>query len=207
MRETIATAEYITQTDLLQREGWTLTIVKKLNFQPDLIKHNYLYGKRPQIKLFLIKNIEAIEKSYEFQQYKKLVLRRKASAKKGVRTKTKKMLQKINTLLIEIKKINDVTDLAIKNYNQWNAQKARDVEFVSRQSVSQEFLDRISVNYIRHNLTKYDYNIQELYGKVRKQEAYDLERFLVFTEIAKAYPEFANECRRQYLQKHLSFTY
>ncbi len=135
------------------------------------------------------------------------MLRRKASAKKGVLTKTKKMLQKISTLPIEIKKVNDVTSLAIKSYNQWNAQKESSLEFVTRESVSQEFLARISVNYIRHNLTKYDNNIQLLCGKIAKQEAYDLERFLVFTEIAKTYPEFANECRRQYLQKHLLFNY
>ncbi len=58
MNNSAYNSDYITQTDLLQREGWTLTIIKKLNFQPDLIKPKHLYGRQSIIKLFSIKDIE-----------------------------------------------------------------------------------------------------------------------------------------------------
>ena len=193
-------SEYITQTALLQRDGWTKTVIKKLNFQPDVLKNHYLYGKHCNIKLFSIKKVEEKERSKEFIELMYGVQKRKARAQRGVQTKVKNILQKIISLPITVKRVENVTNLALTSYNDWNAQRM--YSYVTFASASQAFLDRISVNYIRHNLTKYGENIEELCGKVGRLNVYDVERFLVLSEIASVYPEFAAECRRQYLQKH-----
>ena len=195
-------SEYLTQTELLQRSGWTKTILKKLDFQPDFVKNHYLYGKTCKVKLFSLKRIDEKEKTCEFIENKYDVQKKKDRARRGVQTKIKNILQKIISLTINVKRVEKVTTLALNSYNAWNAQRM--ISYVTLDEASQAFLARISVNYIRHNLTKYEYNIEKVSGKTGKALAYDLELYIVLSEIARVYPEFAEECRRQYWQKSLS---
>ena len=198
-------SEYLTQTELLQRTGWTRTILKKLDFQPDFVKNHYLYGKSCKVKLFSLKRIEAKEKTSEFIENKYDVQKKKDRARRAVQTKIRNILQKITTLPINVKRVEKVTLLALKSYNDWNEQRM--ASYVTLAEASEAFLARISVNYIRHNLTKYEENIEKICGKTGKVLAYDLERYIVLSEIARVYPEFTEECQRQYWQKSLSLEF
>lgn len=60
-----------------------------------------------------------------------------------------------------------------------------------------EFLQRITVNYIRHVLTHYDQAIEETAGRVGKMDAINLLRKRVYGAISEAYPDLAGECERQ----------
>lgn len=53
------------------------------------------------------------------------------------------------------------------------------------------------MNYLRHQVTKYDYHLDQVHGKVRIDDAYLAIREKVFEAIAKTYPWLADECRRQ----------
>jgi len=59
------------------------------------------------------------------------------------------------------------------------------------------FLQRITVNYIRHHLTRYDTAIDAMVGKVGKQSGVDALREKVYSVIAATYPHLAVECARQ----------
>src|SRR5262249_36768559 len=62
---------------------------------------------------------------------------------------------------------------------------------------SSEFLARITVNYIRHELTSYDGLLQNARGKVGVDLAQEEIADKVFDAIADAYPWLADECYRQ----------
>jgi len=55
-------------------------------------------------------------------------------------------------------------------------------------------LDRVSVNFIRHQLTNYDNVIVTLAGDAERIRSTRLE---ILAGIAAAYPQVANECKRQ----------
>jgi hypothetical protein len=60
------------------------------------------------------------------------------------------------------------------------------------------FLKRITVNYIRHNLTRYDRELEDLAGKVGVRKAVMVIRRRVYDAIARVYPRYAAECERQW---------
>ena len=59
------------------------------------------------------------------------------------------------------------------------------------------FLDRVTVNYLRHVRTNYDELLASLHGKVGIEEAKELVRERVYEAIASTYPDLAAECSRQ----------
>jgi hypothetical protein len=63
------------------------------------------------------------------------------------------------------------------------------------------FLERITVNFIRHKLTRYDHELERLAGKVGVRRAVRVIRRRVYEAIAQAYPQYAAECRRQWRRR------
>lgn len=60
--------------------------------------------------------------------------------------------------------------------------------------------DREIVNFIRHELTSYDYDLGELYQRVGRSAGYDIITEKVYEAIEKAYPEYSKECEKQMLE-------
>lgn len=110
--------KFITKTDLKKR-GWTESIIKKLNLQPDLLKQNPHYKKAPLMKLYSIESVEKLEQSNKFIELLKNSEKRKKSAKKAVETKINKIIDYIKSLTIIIpkKSIEELRNDAIEHYN------------------------------------------------------------------------------------------
>jgi hypothetical protein len=64
-------------------------------------------------------------------------------------------------------------------------------------SDDEDFLCRITVNYVRHQMTNYEDSLRKIAGKVGTKEAYLHLKSKVLDAIAEAYPELAAECVRQ----------
>jgi hypothetical protein len=60
-----------------------------------------------------------------------------------------------------------------------------------------EFLDRITVNYLRHCLTDYEELLDEISGKVGFAVGYFDIREKIFKKIIEYYPWLETECKRQ----------
>jgi hypothetical protein len=56
---------------------------------------------------------------------------------------------------------------------------------------------RITVNYLRHHLTAYDTHLEQVAGQIGVRQAGNVIRRRMYDEVAKAYPELAEECQRQ----------
>lgn len=63
------------------------------------------------------------------------------------------------------------------------------------------FLDRITVNFIRQNLTVYDFLLVQQWDKVGKDYAVEIIRNRIFNLIGKEYPDLAQEAIRQKIAK------
>jgi len=197
--------EFVTKSDLKER-GWTDSIIKKMSLIPDEIKENPYYRYGPQMKLYGIERIKDLEQTKRFIELKKRSEKRKQSARKTVETKRKKVMDYINSLKIEVPKIplDELKKEAVKQYNNFHYfnyfnYKNYDPRDISRENVKNdpEFLERIMVNYIRHQLTDYEDHLIELFGKIGKDEAYIKLKDRILDSIAKQYPSLRDECRRQ----------
>lgn len=62
---------------------------------------------------------------------------------------------------------------------------------------SKEAMQRIIVNYIRHELTTYDYELGMLEKRIGKDEAYRVLKETILRKIALVYPEYKTECESQ----------
>ena len=63
-----------------------------------------------------------------------------------------------------------------------------------------EFLDRITVNFLRHECTTYDSLVNNLKGLVGKDHAYVLLRNRTLDAIAEVYPDLEWECEKQHVR-------
>ena len=134
---------------------------------------------------------------------------RRKGAKKAVETKRAKLMNEVRNWEIEIgvsTSLDAVVNAAIDHFNERlryyeDRDLERGKEYFERERVSihsdKDFLDRITVNYIRHELSAYDEKIDDLFGKIGKHEAFQLLNQKIYTEIGRVFPQVREEARRQ----------
>lgn len=187
------------QSKILERAGWTKTALKHFGLEPVGVATNPVFKCASPMKLYSLKQVEEIEQLDEFVSWKERVSKRKESAKKSVATKAKKLLELVKSFKVQVKRRENTVLLAIDAYNTFHEQ-FEDYRFASTSS-SKEFLDRITVNYIRHNLTSYEVGLGKIFGRTGKSTGYLLINQKIFQRIAEVYPEFAPEAQRQFETK------
>lgn len=64
-----------------------------------------------------------------------------------------------------------------------------------------KFFDRIEVNFLRHEGTTYDDELEEYFNKTGVGQAVDMVRERVYELIATSYPHLREECGRQLEQR------
>lgn len=185
--------EMITQSGILLRNGWSKTLIAKLMGEPDLRKK--IFGRSVPACLYRLDRVVAAESAPAFTDAQASLARRKAAAKKAVKTKVDKLMADIAemSVSVEIVKLSQLQQLAIDAFNEWNYDSYKQA---SRHS-DKTFLERICVNFIRHELTEYDWALWEVAGKTGKSLAITAIRQRVYGAISAAYPMFQGECNRQ----------
>lgn len=172
------------------------TAFKKLNLQPVKKVVNPRYKCAPPAALYDKKEIEAMKDSDVVARLRSP--ERKAAANKACDTKQKKLLAAIEAINIEVPvmDLDKLIDRAINSYNDFKSGKCIDFLYADRTS-DKAFLDRITVNYLRHELTSYDNHLADIYGKVGVRSAYAELNEKIYEAIADAYPDLEDECYRQ----------
>jgi hypothetical protein len=155
------------------------------------------------MRLYARARVEAFEASPAWPRLQERVARRKAAAAKAIETKTQRLWDYLDELeiAVPVMPLAELTEQACAHYNdrqsvreRWDAQEATPASDPS-------FLERISVNYLRHRLSAYDEELAHLFGKVGVREAYQELNEMVYHAIATAYPTLAAECTRQLQMK------
>lgn len=185
-----------TQSDLLKR-GWTAKLIRLFAPEPDAIRKNPFFAKASPMKLYAPDRIHEIEGSDLFIEAFEKARRRKVGAAKGAATKRTALLDLVSRIEIHIDDDRNIRINAIESYNDFHIMRNHAEYEPALTTSDPRFLQRIMVNYARHNLTRYDDHINELYRKVGKKEAYRLLKKKTLIGIGKRYPSLREECRRQ----------
>lgn len=128
---------------------------------------------------------------------------RKDAAKKGILTKRANLLNYVESVEITVKDIDParILDRACYHWNRRGIEKGIKDRTVAHVGMDKEFLDRISVNYLRHNHSNYHEILKKIKGKVGTNDAYLVLRKRIFEEIAQKYEWLRPECERQMINR------
>lgn len=194
----MASDKYITKSTLKER-GWTERAIEQFYPVCDRLAPNPMFKKAAPMRLYDLSRVEETERSGPFQAFLQASTHRKKAAAKAVSTKKQRLLEELASweIVIESRPLAQVRSEAIENYNSFNMYR-----FASKGN-DRRFLDRITVNYLRHGLSNYEERLDRLFGRTGKIEAYLILRRKIMDAIASRYPELAEECERQVRQKEV----
>lgn len=190
-------------TRVLSERGWTDSLIKQFLGEPDGRRAHGRYHST-MIRLYDLRRVEAAEQTAAFADARAKAERRRAAGKKGAETRHKIEAERPERLMDEARSISTEVKLVPPDVVRLKAVQHYEVH-VGREPVTpdaaQSFLDRITVNYIRHVLTDYDDHLThlELWGGDWRHAACIRER--IFEAIAEAYPRLAEECHRQMAER------
>ena len=191
----IVKRDMITQSTVLERPGWSRTLVKRLLGEPDQRKK--CPGRKRLMCLYALERVEQCEKTEAFLTAQASLAKRVMAAEKGVATKTARLLADIDAMVVEVRTLDEreLLQRSIQSYNQRLDVTADDyMPPLASLDSDPEFLQRICVNYIRHELTRYDRMLSATAGKTGIASAVDAIRTKVYAAISAAYPALTQEC-------------
>lgn len=158
----------LAQSQVLARDGWTLSAVREFLGEPDALRKNPKYATAPRMKMYDLTRVEGVEGTEEFNDFTKRNSSRVAAAQKagakrsaGVRAEKARAEAKIQAELEEYmenaevhveplpRSLAELREQAIRSYNAGSERTASIRDDVS-------FLNRITVNFLRHEKTNYD---------------------------------------------------
>jgi hypothetical protein len=152
--------------------------------------------------LYSLSRVEAAEATPQFNDAKgKMAARRaKASVAQIERNiqRRKTLLAWVDELEIKIPEIakDRLREKAVEHFNLRQAERGR-VRDVATLESDPDFIDRIVVNYLRHECSMYERLLDATFGKVGVDEASLRIKERVLDEIASTYPNLGTECMRQ----------
>lgn len=186
--------EFITMSELHHR-GWTKKLIDDFAGEPDKTAKNPVYKRSSPMKLYSLKRIKGIERTKKFKTAIESAKKRKETAKKGANTKRQQTLDYANTVRISIPEYTkeELIEEACDAYNEWYEYKAeiynKGYDFTPATNKSDnKFLSRICTNYLRHQCTNYEEDLQKMYGNVGVQEGHDILQKRINEAIFEKYP-------------------
>lgn len=189
--------EYINLKTLKER-GWTDAGIKNFDLTHDAEKPNpkYRHAGAPQ-KLYVVEKIEALEATSEWQSWYEASLKRREKAQEIADAKKQALVDEIKAINHNIPRLSqeELTRFAIEHYNNRAVEKGSD----NRASADSEndFLNRIMVNFLRHETTNYEGVLEGNKGKTGKNLAYEALRNDILDQISSIYPYLKEEADSQ----------
>lgn len=200
MKKTVDGPKMVGRPTLRER-GWTDTMINRFLGEPDKLAPNPHYKCAAPRRLYLESRVVDAESSGLFRMAKRKAQARQRAAGKAVATKRKLTAAQVEAIAISVPRLTSdaLVRRACDHYNWRKADREIDAPAASPSS-DRGFLDRITVNYLRHRLTEYEAHLHKTSGRVGASDAYVTIKAKVLEAIAAAYPDLADECRRQISQ-------
>lgn len=169
----------------LRRRGWTARMISEHLGPPDRVRWKGERGQRRQEGVYLPARVRDAERLESVQLATHAV---RARARGGPSAKELRGL--LGTLEVTVRRVHDVEGRALEAYRQRTG--------VHPGGHDRDFVERVTVNYIRHALTDFD-SLSEL--SRARGELYSVLCARVYGAIALAYPQYAHECARQHAER------
>jgi hypothetical protein len=186
----------LTKTALKER-GWTESLIKSFLPDPDLEKRNPMYARAAPMKLYFLWRIEGLEGTALWQEKRESARKRSESLLRAAAIRQEHLLREVKSQTVNLPRLSrrQLVQRACEHYNRLALE--RDKPFWATPSSEKAFLARICVNFLRHELSNYERQLEEVYGKVGAIAARSEIRNKVYSAIATGYPDLAKECERQ----------
>lgn len=153
-------ATYITQSSVLERDGWTRAAIQKFLGDADKTKKNPRYACAAPMKLFDLARVESVENTDEFVAWRVKSAKRSATGRDVASARAEVVFDSVEEYPVRVRvwKRERVIRAAIESYNAWHP----DAEYPATRQSDEDFLTRISHNFVRHNLTNYEEGLEHL---------------------------------------------
>ena len=196
--------DYLTKTTIKKDRGWTEGAILKFLGEPDKLGSNPYSSKTPS-HLYLLSRVKKAERTKKFKEWKKKSATRRNAARKAANTRKEKTLRKVRSRLGEIQlhpqarglSKKRLRKLAVASYEDLEMERNWDEPRIVDKDAPASFIHRIEVNFLRHEATMYDAELEEYAGSTGVREAVDMVRERVYEVIADEYPHLKKECERQ----------
>ena len=189
----------------LKELGFTKSLMDKYLPSEDLQIDNPYYKCAAPMRFWLKDKIDTLTAENPVRNELDKVLKNRSArslgARKAVATKTTKTVQYAEEMGSKLKILNnlslkEVRKAALNSKQAWY-DSLDNYDCLSTYGADEDTINRWTVNYIRHEMTNYEYCLSELMGKVGKDTAYYVLRKPIFELIKSTYPELAKECDLQ----------
>lgn len=184
------TTTHLNATQLAAR-GWTPAMIRDFLGRPDLTEFVPRFRTAAPTLLFAAARVQAVERTAEFTQRRQLAARRSAVSKQAADRRRLEMLRLMAADEVSIPKLapDVLTDRAVRH------REPRDA--ASAAKAGDSTLNRWKVNYLRHQLTRFDAMIEGMFGQVGRAAAEKVLRRRALEAIGRTYPDLLEECQRQ----------
>lgn len=185
---------YLTKSELKHR-GWTESMIKKLLGQPDSTKKNPYYKSAAPMCLYEVGRVNAAESTKEFKEYQDKKKTRSEASKKAIETKIQKAMKFACDVEIKVPEMSfeKAVEMACESYNDFHMEisirNGSDFILAEPYKSNEDFLFRITKNFLQNECTEYDDLLSTMYGKTGIQEAHDILQKRVNDEIIRVYPQ------------------
>ncbi|MCC9178050.1 hypothetical protein [Arthrobacter sp. zg-Y750] len=181
--------------DLKKERGWTDGQIKTFLPEPDQTARNPFSRKAAPMKLYALERVEALEATPEYRKAREASRNRQLAARERALVKKKAAVGVAQSLDLRIvpEPWESVQRKAIEHFNG----RLRGKQSPASMSTAPSRLNRLTVNYLRHQQTSYEAELKEFKGVVGVGEAYLVVRNRILDLIAATYPQLAAECERQ----------
>jgi hypothetical protein len=183
----------------VRERGWTDAMIRDLLGEPDATRTNPIYRSAPPARFYSLIRVQAAEAEEKFTQRRDAAAKRSATSSAAAERKRQELLEGIAPIpspAVAVLPMAELIQRACDAYNDYQSANRREYDWASPRS-RPDFLDRIMVNYLRHELTPYEKRLYEVAGRVGVRDAEQMIRESVYDAIAGAYPHLQNECGRQ----------
>lgn len=192
--------EKLTKTEV-KALGFSDGLIESLLPEPELRDNPFYRFAGAPMKLWRKDDVERAMETEEFKEHLKKHEKRSQAAWKAAKTRRMKTMKHVEELIAQIRVQDDWTeeeirDAARRSHNEREVARGNygDLSFMCTDKPT---VDRWMVNFVRHELTDYDYELYDMKGMTGASEAHDLYHDAVLSAIAKAYPFLKKEYNRQ----------
>lgn len=186
-------ADLLSRPELLER-GWTDAAIRRFLGEPDARRTNPRYRSAAPMRLYRAERVRAVEETAAFASWLFTSRKRSAAASAASNARRDDLLIAIEAWQpqVVVQPYEHVRRRAIAAYNAHN-------EY--RESASEHddpaFIERITLNYVRHRLTDYEETLAVLRGRPGAQAAYERGRQRLTETILVHYPMLRAAHERQ----------
>lgn len=175
----------------LAARGWTPAMIRDFLGSPDHTEFIPRFRHAAPILQFALSRVQAAERTAKFVQRLELAARRSAIAREAAERRREEMLRVVAADEVPIPRLapDVLTDRAVRHSDPR--------ETVDAAKADRRTLNRWKVNYLRHELIRFDATIEGLFGQVGRAAAEKIMRRRALETIANTYPDLFDECQRQ----------